>query len=307
MKRKKMNLFVILFLLLSALVVAAAAKAFCDPHGLESSNEAVPVTTVPEDEDGAAEIIPPIEELTEAETLPSEQAEIPLRQESPSCSPQAVESTENKEPSIGNTEGTPEDAMIVPASMENTLFIGDSRTVGLAEYAQMEGAEFFASVGMSVYEIDKAKVSVPNVGKVTLSELLENQSYDRIYVMLGINELGYPFEQLVKKYGDFIQYLQNAQPDSTIFILANLHVTKSRSDREKVINNPAINSFNEAISGFADNEHIFYLDANCIFDDADGALSEAKSGDHAHPLAKYYQEWGNWIAEQTGAILAQLM
>ena len=49
MKRKKTNLFVILFLLLSALVVAAAAKAFCDPHGLESSNEAVPVTTVPED------------------------------------------------------------------------------------------------------------------------------------------------------------------------------------------------------------------------------------------------------------------
>ena len=307
MKRKKTNLFVILFLLLSALVVTSAAKAFCDPHVLESSNEEVPVTTIPEDEDGAVEIIPTIEELTEAETLPSEQAEIPLRQESPSCSPQAVESTENKEPSIGNTEGTPEDAMIVPASMENTLFIGDSRTVGLAEYAQMEGAEFFASVGMSVYEIDKAKVSVPNVGKVTLSELLENQSYDRIYVMLGINELGYPFEQLVKKYGDFIQYLQNAQPDSTIFILANLHVTKSRSDREKVINNPAINSFNEAISGFADNEHIFYLDANCIFDDADGALSEAKSGDHAHPLAKYYQEWGNWIAEQTGAILAQLM
>ena len=190
MKRKKTNLFVILFLLFSALVVTAAAKAFCDPHVLESSNEEVPVTTIPEDEDGAAEIIPTIEELTEAETLPSEQAEIPLRQESPSCSPQAVESTENKEPSIGNTEGTPEDAMIVPASMENTLFIGDSRTVGLAEYAQMDEAHFFATVGMSVYDVDTAKVSVPDVGKVTLSELLKNYQYDKLYVMLGFNELG---------------------------------------------------------------------------------------------------------------------
>ena len=232
MKRKKTNLFVILFLLLSALVVAAAAKAFCDPHGLESSNEAVPVTTVPEDEDGAAEIIPPIEELTEAETLPSEQAEIPLRQESPSCSPQAVESTENKEPSIGNTEGTLEDAMIVPASMENTLFIGDSRTVGLAEYAQMDEAHFFATVGMSVYDVDTAKVSVPDAGKVTLSELLKNYQYDKIYVMLGINELGYPLEKTLEKYSTLIQSIQEAQPDTLVFVQANLHVTKARSDSD---------------------------------------------------------------------------
>ena len=304
MKRKKTNLFVILFLLFSALVVTSAAKAFCDPHVLESSNEEVPVTTIPEDEDGAVEIIPTIEELTEAETLPSEQAEIPLRQESPSCSPQAVESTENKEPSIGNTEGTPEDAMIVPASMENTLFIGDSRTVGLAEYAQMDEAHFFATVGMSVYDIDTAKVSVPHVGKVTLSELLKNYQYDKIYVMLGINELGYPFEKTLEKYSALIQSIQEAQPDTLVFVQANLHVTKERSDNDKVINNPTIDAFNDNISQLADDERVFYLDANCIFDDADGALSESKSGDNAHPLAKYYQEWGNWIAEQTGAILA---
>lgn len=301
MKHKKTNLFVILFLLLSALVVTAAAKAFCDPHGLEGSNEAVPVpvTTIPED----AEIIQTIEELTEAETLPSEQAEIALQQESPSCNPQAVESAENKDQSIGNTEGTPEDAMIVPASMENTLFIGDSRTVGLAEYAQMDEAHFFATVGMSVYDVDTARVSVPDAGKVTLSELLKNYQYDRIYVMLGINELGYPLEKTLEKYSTLIQSIQEAQPDTLVFVQANLHVTKARSDSDKVINNPMIDAFNNHISQLADNERVFYLDANCIFDDADGALSESKSGDNAHPLAKYYQEWGNWIAEQTGAIL----
>lgn len=302
MKRKKTNLIPIVLLLLSGLAITVAAKAFYAPRPPEDANAeiAIPVTTIPEGKGSTEVIIQAIEETAAIELPPSAPAESPLPQESDTCLLQRDDVPEN-------AEQEEKDIPVTPASMENTLFIGDSRTVGLSEYAQMEGAEFFATVGMSVYEIDKAKVSVPNVGKVTLSELLENQSYDRIYVMLGINELGYPFEQLVKKYGDFIQYLQNAQPDSTIFILANLHVTKSRSDREKVINNPAINSFNEAISGFADNEHIFYLDANCIFDDADGALSEAKSGDHAHPLAKYYQEWGNWIAEQTGAILAQLM
>ena len=194
--------------------------------------------------------------------------------------------------------------MIVPASMENTLFIGDSRTVGLAEYAQMDEAHFFATVGMSVYDVDTAKVSVPDVGKVTLSELLKNYQYDKIYVMLGINELGYPFEKTLEKYSTLIQSIQEAQPDTLVFVQANLHVTKETSDNDKVINNPTIDAFNDNISQLADDERVFYLDANCIFDDADGALSESKSGDNAHPLAKYYQEWGNWIAEQTGAILA---
>ena len=306
MKRKKMSFFIILFLLLSTLAITVVAKAFCDPHAPERPIEAVPVlvTMIPEDKDGAAAIVQTMEELAVAETQPSEQAELTLRQEEPSCNLQAVESTENKEISIENTEESPKDATIVPASMENALFIGDSRTVGLAEYAQMDDAHFFAAVGMTVYGVDTANVSVPHVGKVTLSELLKNHSYDKIYIMLGINELGYPVEKTLEKYCALIQSIQEAQPDTLIFVQANLHITKSRSDNDKVINNPKIDTFNDHISQLADHERIFYLDANCIFDDADGALSEAKSGDHAHPLAKYYQEWGNWIAEQTGAILS---
>ena len=116
MKRKKMTFFMILFLLLSALAITVVAKAFCDPHAPESPPEAVPVpvTMIPENIDGAAVIIQTMEELTAAETHPSEQAE-------PACNLQAVESTENKEISIENTEESPKDAKIVPASMENAL------------------------------------------------------------------------------------------------------------------------------------------------------------------------------------------
>ena len=80
------------------------------------------------------------------------------------------------------------------ADMSNALFIGDSRTVGLSEYSQIDGADFFANVGMSVYNIHDKTVSVPTVGKVTLTQLLKNKKYDKIYVMLGINEIGYNFD-----------------------------------------------------------------------------------------------------------------
>ena len=72
----------------------------------------------------------------------------------------------------------------VELDMSNALFVGDSRTVGLMEYSGLE-SDFFASVGMSVYNVGDEEVSVPNVGKVTLDQLLSNREYDTIYLMLG--------------------------------------------------------------------------------------------------------------------------
>ena len=53
--------------------------------------------------------------------------------------------------------------------MGDALFIGDSRTVGLMEYSGIDGADYFCTVGMSVYNIHKKPVSVPKVGKVTFA------------------------------------------------------------------------------------------------------------------------------------------
>ena len=183
--------------------------------------------------------------------------------------------------------------------MKDALFIGDSRTLGLFEYAGIKEADFFSNVGMSVYNIHKDTVSVPSVGKVTLHELLSHKQYGKIYIMMGINELGYNFDQTVSRYQELIDFIQEKQPDAIIFMEANLHVTKNRSDTDKVVNNTAINRFNTALSKFADNETIFYLDVNTLFDDAGGNLSADKSEDSTHLYAKYYAQWGQWIINQS--------
>lgn len=191
----------------------------------------------------------------------------------------------------------------VTVSMEDALFIGDSRTVGLSEYSGIGGADFFANVGMSVYNIHKKPVSVPTVGKVTLDELLSQKKYGKIYLMLGINEVGYNLKQTVSKYRELLEFIEQKQPGALIFLQANLHVTKKRSDTDEVVNNRAINQLNQEISKLADRKKSFYLDENILFDDADGNLSTEKSEDTAHLYAKYYIEWGTWIVDQTGALL----
>ena len=116
--------------------------------------------------------------------------------------------------------------------MTDALFIGDSRTVGIMEYSKINDADFFCHTGMNVYNVCKQRISVKNIGKVTLTELLQNKKYGKIYIMLGINELGYNLQSTLKKYNELIKLIENNQSDAVIFIQANLHVTKSRSDSD---------------------------------------------------------------------------
>lgn len=190
----------------------------------------------------------------------------------------------------------------VELDMSNALFIGDSRTVGLMEYSGLE-SDFFASVGMSVYNVEDEEVSVPNVGKVTLDQLLSNREYDTIYLMLGINELGYDMDQTVDVYGKLVEAISKSQPNAKIMIQANLHVTQEKSRNHDYITNERIDEFNDKTAGLADGKNIFYLDANPKYDDENGAMSPEVTSDGAHLYAKYYEQWGTWIKEESQRML----
>ena len=179
--------------------------------------------------------------------------------------------------------------------LNDALFIGDSRTVGLREYGQTQGPNFFATTGMNVYNVKDDAVNVPGVGTYTLDGLLSAKSYGKIYVMLGINELGYNRDNTVKKYGELIDWLRAKAPSAKIFIEANLHVAAGRSNTDSIFNNANINEFNSRISEFADNKTIFYVDVNEIFDDANGDLRAECTSDNTHVLGKYYVEWVDWL------------
>lgn len=214
-------------------------------------------------------------------------------------------------PSESSDNGTetetnkPEAPDIPSASMADALFIGDSRTVGMMEYAGLTEANYFCSIGMNVFNIKKNRVSVPSVGKVTLEELLSNKKYGKIYIMLGINELGYDFQSIINKYGDLLDFVNGKQPNAAIFIQANLHVSKKRSDSDKYINNKNIDRLNSELSKSANGKSTFYIDANPLFDDKDGNLSLDKTSDNAHLYAKYYTEWGEWICKETAKVLKE--
>jgi lysophospholipase L1-like esterase len=178
---------------------------------------------------------------------------------------------------------------------DDALFIGDSRTIGLSEYADLGGADVFADSGLSVYKAMSDKISVDGVGNTTLESLLQKKTYGKVYIMLGINELGYDFDQTVAKYQSLVDLVHTSQPDAIIFLEANLHVTKEKSDKEDLFNNEHINRFNKSVRKLADGKTSYYIDINEKFDGEDGALNADLTNDGAHVLGVYYSEWADWL------------
>ena len=187
-------------------------------------------------------------------------------------------------------------------SMDDALFIGDSRTMGLLEYAEIEGAAFFCDEGMSVYNIYDKKIQVPGIGKISLDELLSNNSFGKIYIMLGINEVGYKINQTIERYENLVDFVLGKQADAELILMKNLHVTKHKSESGSYVNNKNLNRINEGIFEISQKRALNCIDSNELFDDTGHNLKSSLSGDGAHLYAKYYKEWGEWIIDKTAGI-----
>ena len=130
-----------------------------------------------------------------------------------------------------------------------------------------------------------------------LEDILAGNQYDKIYLMLGINELGYDEGQTVKRFEEEVLKLRELQPDAEIVLEANLHVTTPRSERDEIFNNDGINRINEHIRQIAEKYGFGYIDVNEIYDDDTGGLNPKYTHDEVHVLGKYYQQWADWIRE----------
>ena len=176
-----------------------------------------------------------------------------------------------------------------------SLFIGDSRIEGLHDYSGWDKAYFAYKTGLSVFNMMSETLNT-NDGKCTLSEVLENYTFDNIYIMIGINELGSgTVSDFADKYKENLETIRSLQQDARIIILGIMYVTKEYSDSSDVYNNDNINAKNAAIASFANGSDIFYLDMNPAVVDENMALREDISFDGVHLIAKYYYLWTDFM------------
>ena len=187
----------------------------------------------------------------------------------------------------------------------DAAWIGDSRTLGLADYSGWE-ADFYCDNGYSAYGYVKGvKVTCQNTrASKTLEEHMAEHSYKKIYVMLGINDCGYGDTSFFSKnLQEMITMLEETQPDAIIYLVANLHIAakSEQTGTDQVFSNANINAKNVAMAELADGVESFYLDYNELFTDEEGYLDEESSVDGFHFKAQWYMDWTGFFREHAVA------
>lgn len=184
----------------------------------------------------------------------------------------------------------------------DVLFIGDSRTVGLRDYARSGNADYFCTVGMSVFNYSDRTASDKNFSKQTLESLLSSRTYGKIFISLGINECGYSTSSLIKAYTKLVNRVRELQPNAKIILQGIITVTEKYANGKDYFSPKHINSVNDRIKGLANGSTTFYIDANPYFTDSRGYLYTDITGDGCHFSGKYYREWAKWISFAAGKL-----
>ena len=178
---------------------------------------------------------------------------------------------------------------------DDALFIGDSRTVGLRDYTDLaEHADFYCETSLTIYKVLEESFK----GKGTILEALSKKNYGKIYLMVGINELGRgTTEDFMAKYTEVVDTLHELCPDAKIMIQGIMHVSEKKSSSDAIFNNSNINARNNAIATLADNVHFFYIDMNEAVCDENGNLNAEYTHDQIHLLGMYNDLWKQFLLE----------
>lgn len=250
-----------------------------------------------------------MEQAKQADSTPNqpEQPENPTDPEAPDESKIPTDTETPAQPEKPQVPGVPTELpTVVPGAkygedesfFDDALFIGDSRMVSSAYYARLGKADYFTDVGMNVFQMFSVTASDDNFDATDLTTLLQNRTYKKIFIMLGINECGYPMSSLLSAYQEDIDTLKSLQPDATIYLMKVYGVSRSVAESASYFSPQRLQEVNDGIAGLADGKKVHCLDASHLYCDDEGYMKEEYTSDGIHPYAKDAALFAQWLCQQ---------
>ncbi len=198
--------------------------------------------------------------------------------------------------------GTPlgESALVDDSFFDTAVFLGDSRTEGLQAYSGLTHGDFLWHRGMSVFRADNEKYRVISIGgeNLTMTEALARKQYDSVYLMLGINELGYPEASYEKALSALVDRIIELQPHAVVYLQTMMPVNDAKARENGLasyINNENVNAFNGAIVRVASEKRVVLLDTAEPYLGGDGQLPAELTSDGVHFTLNGYGKWADFL------------
>lgn len=223
---------------------------------------------------------------TEKEKKPAEAAKEKKPETIPAMEQKNVSKTE-----LGTVDAT---------YFSDAIFIGDSRTEGFQLHAGLTEASYLTAKGLNVKDVFEKPLIKGSNGKQTIAQALKEKSYQKYYIMLGANELGWVYSDIfTDKYGQIIDLIREVNPNATVYVQSILPVTDEKSQSDAIYNNTNIVRFNELLKNLAEEKSAIYLNVSEAVQKEDGALQDEATTDGVHLNKEYCLKWLEYLKEHT--------
>ena len=212
----------------------------------------------------------------------------PTEKPEPSAEPEATPTpapTESSEPQ--SSKGSASNICF-----ENSAFVGNSMLEDLNMFGIIDNADFYAKTGLTVTSAFKEK-TVDGTAPI-MDEVLAG-NYEKVFLMFGLNELGWSYSQ---DYGKIIDTLRQANSDVKIYVQSLFPVSKERSDKNLYgVTNERIVGYNNMLKKLCDEKGVKYIDVYSAMVTEDGVLEDGASPDGVHPNMQYCETWVQYLRD----------
>lgn len=178
----------------------------------------------------------------------------------------------------------------------DAAFMGNSLMDGFRLFSGLTTCDYYAATSMTVVGADSNKcITLDNGNPGSFVEGLCQKPYGKIYILLGINEIGYNLESFVDMYSEMLDKIIAAQPDCDIYIMGLTPVSAEKSQNSDIFNMEHIKTFNTALRKLAKDKGIWYLDLVEALSGDDGYLPSQETSDGIHFSASVYSTWLDYV------------
>lgn len=195
----------------------------------------------------------------------------------------------------------PKSSEVDNSYFDDAIFIGDSRTQGFMLYSGLNNATYYTHKGLMVNTAFTSPVINLNGKKVSVMDAVKhNKNFKKVYIMLGINELGWSSENLfIEKYGLLIDNVKQTNPNAQIYVQSIIPVTLSKSNSSEIYNNENISRFNNLLYDMCKNKKVYYLNVSQALVEKNGSIPEESAYDGIHLKKPYCEKWLEYIKTHT--------
>lgn len=191
----------------------------------------------------------------------------------------------------------PESEAVEDTYFQDVIFLGDSRTEGFSLYSGLKEGTYFYSVGATVESVfSKNAWTMEDGSKVPLLDAMAEEPCGKIYVMLGVNELGWvKVETFQNQYAKVIDRLREDHPDAQIVLQSILPVSAKQDAKKTYVNNQRIQTYNEAIMALAEEKNCAYVNVAEAVTGGDGCLRPELTFDGVHLNTQGCRIWLDYL------------